>query len=397
MRRVARVMHRAVGAPRTTFRVSVCVLLLASFASGDDLSRLPLLKDYEAMRVGSTDPTGANDDGNSENKIKSGEERVLAELAGPGVISHIWITIASREHYHLKKIVLRMYWDGSETPAVEAPIGDFFGLGLGEYVNFQSGPISVGSQRALNCFFRMPFRRSARITVSNEGEQEISAFYYNVDWEKHASLPDEIGYFHAEYRQETPTRGWTDDWKYNGDDKVDERKNQDAAGNYVFVEAEGRGHLVGVFHSIIQNQGDWWGEGDEMIFIDDRDKPRIVGTGSEDYYLGAWCYGGCGLNPFGDARPYTFAYQRYGNPMNGGDMRGAKWTVYRLHTDSPIPFKSYLRATIEHGHANHRSDNFYTVAYWYQTGEHRLRKPLPPVEKRVPRLHNVEGPTAGRP
>ncbi len=111
--------------------------------------------------------------------------------------------------------------------------------------------------------------------------------------------------------------------------------------------------------------------------------PGIIGTGSEDYYLGAWCYGGCGINPFGGTRP-TFAYARYGNPMNGGDDRGAKWMVYRFHSDSPIAFQQNIKVTIEHGHANHRSDNFFTVAYWYQTEPHKTFPPLPLVAERIP-------------
>ena len=124
--------------------------------------------------------------------------------------------------------------------------------------------------------------------------------------------------------------------------------------------------------------------------------PQIVGTGSEDYYLGAWCYGGCGINPFGGTRP-TFAYQRYGNPMSGGDDRGAKWMVYRFHSDSPIPFNKSIRVTIESGHANHRADNFYTVAYWYQSEPHGPFPALPPVEQRIPRQRDTGGPTMGKP
>jgi hypothetical protein len=378
----------------------ICLIALAGLvvrAQGrDELSQLPFLKSYTQERISSYDRTGANDDGNWKNPIKAGEMRTIGEAQGPGIITHMWFTIATPEHYHLKKIVLRIYWDGEQLPAVESPIGDFFGLGLGEYFMYESGPLSIGSQKALNCYFPMPFRRSARITITNEGEQPIRAFYYNIDWQKHRSLPEEIAYFHAEYRQMTPTPGWTSDWKLNADKKVNDHPNADGAKNYVILETEGRGHFVGVTHNILQNQGDWWGEGDEMLFIDDKTKPHIIGTGSEDYYLGAWCYGNCGISPFGSVYP-TFAYKNYGNPVNGGDSRGAKWMVYRFHTDSPIPFEKYFKMTIEHGHANHRSDNFSTVAYWYQQGAHRLRKPLPPVAERIPRMVNVEGPTIGKP
>ena len=361
-----------------------------------EIKSLPSLKNYTVHRASSFDRTGANDDGNWKNRIKAGETRAIAELEGPGVITHIWITISTQEQHHLKKIVLRMYWDGEENPSVESPVGDFFGLGLGEYFLYESAPLSVGSQKALNCFFPMPFRRSARITVTNEGEIPVGAFYYNIDYQKHASLPANLAYFHAQYRQAAPNKAWTTDWRRNGDDKVNNNENLRGEGNYVILEAEGRGHYVGVTHSILQNQGDWWGEGDEMIFIDGVTSPQITGTGSEDYYLGAWCYGGCGINPFGGTRP-TFAYQRYGNPMNGGDDRGAKWMVYRFHTDSPITFEKSIKATIESGHANHRSDNFYTVAYWYQTEPHKPFAPLPAVDDRIPRQVDTGGPTMGKP
>lgn len=353
------------------------------------------VRDYSSERISSYDATGANDDGNWKNKIKPGDTRTIGEVAGPGIIKHIWITIASNEPHHLKKIVLRMYWDGEKTPSVEAPIGDFFGLGLGKYFLYESKFLSVGSQRALNSSFEMPFKKAAKITVTNEGEQAIDAFYYNIDWEKHKSLPENVAYFHAQYRQATPAKGWTTNWKYNGDPEINNKENVSGEGNYVILEAEGKGHFIGVTHSIIQNQGDWWGEGDEMIFIDGSQKPQIHGTGAEDYYLGAWCYGGCGISPFGHAQP-TFAYSEYGNPQNGGDDRGAQWTVYRYHSESPVVFNKSIKMTIEHGHANHRSDNYYTVAYWYQLEPHAPFPALPPVKERIPALVNTEGPTIGK-
>ena len=377
-------------------RLVPTALALTAILAGDDLSRLPYPKNYTSHRESSYDRGGGNDDGNWRDPIKKGETRKIAEMEGPGIIKHIWFTIATKETYHLKKIVLRIYWDGQSLPAVEAPVGDFFGLGLGEYFLYEAGPLSVGSQKALNCYFPMPFRKSARIVIENQGDEPVTAFYYNIDWEKHRSLAADVAYFHAEYRQATPNAGWTANWKRNGDPEVNDRPNRNGKSNYVILETEGKGHYVGVTHGILQNQGDWWGEGDDMMFIDDREKPRIIGTGSEDYYLGAWCYGNCGINPFGSSYP-TFAYQRYGNPVNGGDNRGARWMVYRFHTDSPVAFENYFKMTIEHGHANHRSDNFYTVGYWYQQGMHKLRKPLPPVQERIPRMFNTDGPTMGKP
>ncbi len=376
--------------------VMLCVSLGMQSLAAQDLSALPAKKNYTQQRLSSVDPTGANDDGDRAHPIKPGETRTLGTLTGPGIITHLWFTIDSPEAYHLKKLVLRMYWDGEVTPAIECPIGDFFGLGLGEYFTYESAPLSVGSQKALNAFFPMPFQKSARITITNDGEQPTRAFYYNIDWQKHTTLSKDLYYFYAEYRQAQPAQGWTDDWKANRDAKVNNAVNLDGKSNYVILQAEGPGHYVGVTQSILQNQGDWWGEGDDMMFIDDDTKPAITGTGSEDYYLGAWCYGNCGINPFGSNHP-TFAYQSYGNPLNGGDDRGARWTVYRFHLDSPVPFTKSFKMTIEHGSANHRSDNFYTVAYWYQQGPHHARPPLPPVADRIPRMINTGGPTMGRP
>ena len=352
-------------------------------------------RNYSSQRISSYDTSGANDDGDRKNPVNPGQTKEMGTVTGPGIIKHIWITIASAEHNHLKKLILRIYWDGNSKPSVEAPVGDFFGLGLGKYFTYQSQYISVGSQKALNCSFVMPFKKSARITITNEGERPTTAFYYNIDWEKHAALPENAMYFHAQYRQAVPTPGWTADWKLNGDANVNTKLNKGGEGNYVIMEAKGKGIFLGVTHSILQNQGDWWGEGDEMIFIDGDKTPTITGTGAEDYYFGAWCYGGCGLNPFGNTKP-TFSYPDYGNPLNGGDDRGAEWMVYRFHTVSPVVFNSAIKMTIEHGHANHRSDTYYTVGYWYQTEPYTDFPPLPQVQDRIPRMVNTEGPTIGR-
>jgi hypothetical protein len=345
----------------------------------DLLSRLPEPHDYVLKRISSYDRSGGNDD---SRRIPAGETLTLFDEPGPGSITHIWITINSPEQYHLKKLVLRMYWDDEATPSVETPIGDFFGLGLGDYFQYQSLPLAVGSTKALNSFFPMPFAKRGKITVTNEGEQAVDSFYYNIDYRALPKpLPADTLYFHAQYRQCTPCQGWTHDWQSNGDAKVDKKSNLDGAGNYVFMDAAGRGHFVGVTQSIFQNQDDWWGEGDDMIFIDGEKTPSIVGTGSEDYYLGAWGFSGTPTN-----------YLLFGNPVFGGFEAGGRSTVYRFHLDSPIPFTKSIKVTIEHGHANHRSDNFFSVAYWYQTEPHAPFPTLPPVDSRLPRIYPTGGP-----
>ena len=350
----------------------------AQSPASSSLSGLTVSHDYVQKRVSSYDRSGGNAD---FRQIAPGETLTLLDEAGPGTITHIWITIATDEQFHLKKLVLRMYWDGEESPSVEAPIGDFFGLGNGEYFRYESAVLAVASDKALNSFFPMPFQKHGRITVTNEGEEKVGAFYFNIDYQAHAKpLPQDTLYFHAQYRQAYPAAGWTNQWHSNADPLVDAKKNLAGEGNYVWLEAKGKGHFVGVTMSILQNQDNWWGEGDDMFFIDGEEKPSINGTGSEDYFLGAWGFG------------RSFSYATYGAPVVGSEFAGSRSSVYRFHLDSPIPFTKSLRATIEHGHANHRSDNYSSVAYWYQTEPHAAFPALPPEEQRIPRIHLVGGP-----
>ncbi len=334
---------------------------------------------YIQKRASSYDRAGGNEDAV---KIAPGATATLLDDVGPGIITHIWITIASPEQYHLKRLVLRMYWDDEAQPSVETPIGDFFGLGLGDYFQFESTPLAVAPDKALNSFFPMPFRKHARVTVTNEGAAEVDAFYFNIDYQAlPQALPPDTMYFHAQYRQAAPAKGWTNQWQSNGDPPINTKKNLDGENNYVWMEAIGEGHFVGVTMSVLQNQDGWWGEGDDMFFVDGEKRPSINGTGSEDYFLGAW--------DFGD---HSFSYALFGAPVKGAELAGSRSSVYRFHLDSPIPFTKSLRATIEHGHANHRSDNFYSVAYWYQKEPHAAFPILPTVDQRLPKLFSVGGP-----
>jgi len=346
----------------------------ADFAWQPDLTRQ---QSYVLHRISSADPTGANAD---RRVVEPGGATTVMDVDGPGTISHIWFTIADNEAYHLKRIVLRIYWDGEATPSVEAPIGDFFGLGLGAYHSWHSDMLSVGSIKALNSYFPMPFARHARITVTNEGAQPINSLYFNIDWRSQPVAPGAL-YFHAQYRQAQPNKGWTSDWKTNGQPSINTKPNLTGADNYVWMDAVGHGQFVGVTMSVLQNQDGWWGEGDDMFFIDGATMPTITGTGSEDYFLGAWDFGG-----------EPFSYGLYGAPVVGAEAAGSRSSVYRFHLDAPIPFAKSFKATIEHGHANVRSDNFYSVAYWYQAEPHAPFPRLPPVIERLPVLEPVGGP-----
>ncbi len=351
----------------------VAALMLAAplFAQHSDiysdwLSQLPEPHNYVLKRVSSYDRTGGNAD---SRRVVPGQSFTVFDEPGPGVITHVWFTIADPEMYHLKKIVLRMYWDGEAEPSVETPIGDFFGLGLGDYFMYESAPLAVGANKALNSFFPMPFAKHARITVTNEGKDPIYALYFNIDYRAYSKpLPEGTLYFHAQYRQCAPCRAVESDGK-----------NLDGKDNYVWMTARGRGQFVGVTMSALENADGWWGEGDDMFFVDGEKLPSINGTGTEDYFLGAWDFGG---------KP--FDYELFGAPVVGPERAGSRWSVYRFHLDSPITFTKSLRATIEHGTANNRGDNFYSVAYWYQTLPHAAFPPLPPVEDRVPRLHPAQ-------
>ena len=368
------------------FFLTLAVLASASLSAAQScvdttapLTAITQAHDYVQKRSSSYDRSGGNAD---YRPLAPGETLTVLDDSGPGLITHLWFTIASDEQFHLKKLVLRMFWDSESSPSVETPIGDFFGLGLGEYFLYQSMPLSVAPDKALNSFFVMPFQKHARITVSNEGSKKVDALYYNIDYRSCAKpLPVDTLYFHSQYRQATPNRGWTSEWRDNGDPKVDKKANLNGEDNYVWMEATGRGQFAGVTMSVFQNQDYWWGEGDDMFFVDGEKTPSINGTGSEDYFLGAWDFG-----------THSFSYPLFGAHIVGEERAGGHSSLYRFHLDSPITFTKSFKATIEHGHANHRSDNFYSVAYWYQTEPHSPFPALPAVEDRLPRLRATGGP-----
>ncbi|HET6204535.1 MAG TPA: glycoside hydrolase family 172 protein [Planctomycetota bacterium] len=307
------------------------------------------LRDYETVRVSSSDSTGGNGDAR---RIEPGEELELARFEGPGCITHLWFTIAMNEEGYLKKLVLRAWWDGEDTPSIEAPVGDFFGLGHGGDKRYfhSSAFFAVAPQLGLNCFLPMPFAKSARLTVRNEGKTRCHAFYFYVDAARLPSLPEDAAYLHAQYRQQYPCKPGED---------------------YVFAEASGRGHLLGVHLAVEQTAHGWWGEGDDRITIDGNESGRLLGTGTEDYFCGAWNFRAVFSSPY------------LGSPRLEEDRRGCRHAVYRFHATDPIPFRTSLRYACEHGHGNDRSDNWSSAAFWYQVEPHAPFPPLPPAEERL--------------
>jgi hypothetical protein len=323
-------------------------------------------QEYKSLKQSSYDVTGGNSD---RWPIPAGETKEVFNQKGPGIISHIWYTIAAPSQTHLKELVMRIYWDGNEKPSVECPIGDFFGLNLGQYVIYESAFTACSPGRSLNCYFAMPYRTSARITVTNEGSTPVNSFYSNIDFMTVPALPADALYFHAQYRQASPcvaVKGV--------------QKNPDGKLNYVLTETKGRGHLMGCTLGVLLNANGWMGEGDDMIFIDDPSMPAIIGTGSEDYFLGSWNFGGRdGAIPFG--------HRFYGAPLIVMPERtGGRYCCYRWHGDNPVTFTKYLKYTLEHGHANDRGDNWFSAAYWYQDKPYTDFPALPPVADRIPQV-----------
>jgi Protein of unknown function (DUF2961) len=352
--------------------------------TSEDLFGPARLRSYQARRSSSWDRTGGNNDAV---RVDAGKEAILLDVKGAGVVTHLWFTIDSPDPMHLKNLVLRAWWDGESAPSIEVPIGDFFGLGLGEYYTYQSELTVVAPIKALNSYFKMPFASAARLSVTNEGKIRTDSLYFAVDYVTLAELPADLGRFHAQYRQATPCKGSTDDWTNEYAPAVNDIKNLNGEGNYVFLEATGKGHFVGVTHAVLQNQDQWFGEGDDMIFIDGDTLPTINGTGTEDYYNGAWDFGGTAFANLHQGAPYMIDPERI----------GGRYCLYRWHTESPITFEKSIRVTMEHGHGNCRSDNFYSAAFWYQTEPHAAFPELPLPPARVPKVLRVGGAGAAAP
>lgn len=336
-------------------------VVFAQLDPGNPLSGLEKLKDFKTMRASSSDPDWRNGNGDCR-WIPPGGSLVLADLKGPGEIVHFWCTIADQEPFYSRLLTLRIYWDGETNASVQCPIGDFFGIGMGVDKPFTSLPVRVSSDgRGRNCYWPMPFRKSARIVVTNDGKKPCDAFYYYVDWQKLPSLPDDSAYFHAMYRQEFPCV---------------------MGQNYLIADIKGRGQYVGTVLSVYLTSPGWFGEGDDFFFIDGEKEPSLRGTGTEDYFCDGW-----GFRE--QAGPF------YGTPLWEGYDTGDRGSAYRWHIADPVTFTKSLRVEIEHKGGQdfpdgtstgfiERDDLFSSVAFWYQIGPHAPYPPLPPGPERLP-------------
>jgi len=356
----------------------------------DDITRITGAR---TGRCSSWDTSGRNGDAW---RIEPGETRVLADIEGPGKITHIWMTQGA----HYRECLLKITWDNARSPSVLVPLGDFFGLGHGIVNSYQSALFTastasnnrMGGGCALNCYAPMPFRERAVVELVNESK-EVHGQYFYVDYEAYDEAPDDgSGYFHAEFRRTNPFGGWEEQVTSQGRQpktgNVINKERQAWDNNYVILETRGRGHYIGCNLSITNFHKGWWGEGDDMIWVDGyKWPPDLHGTGSEDYFNQAW---GMQDNAFlrnGSSifeGGTTLAYSS--SPWD----EGAYQTSYVFHLENPVRFQREIKVTIEHGHGNNLNNEASSVGYWYADKPTRAIKP-PPVSKRMPVLRDNQG------
>lgn len=359
--------------------------------NGFDLTRpLP----FKARRSSSYDRTGDNGD---SIEVMPGEKLTMLEVTAAGEIHHIWMAVeAPDEPYYLRRNLIRMYWDGESTPSVECPLGDFFGLGHSRSYTHSNACFATsvndeerqGEGVSMNCFVPMPFKKSARIEFFNDQSTPLRVYFY-VDWAEYREMPDDIFTFHASWRRENPV---TLPDNAEGDPlfaEMKEGRNLTDKYNYLLLYAKGCGNFLGVNMSIDNIGGEWYGEGDDMFFIDREDcsrecggawPPDLHGTGTEDYFCHAWGMQSTHNDYCGEAWCEDKFFLRAHN-CNG------KVCLFRFHIADPIPFEENIRVSIEHGHANDRSDDYASTAYWYQAEPHSEEsyEALPSSDERLPR------------
>jgi hypothetical protein len=377
---------------------------------------LARIRDARSGRASSWDQRGRNQDNWI---IGPGETRVIADLDGPGAITHIWMTQFCRRTLgpglidpiaggqaapvleihpalgntweeadpdYYRKVLLRVTYDGADTPAILVPLGDFFGVGHSMPANYASAFFTVtakpdemlrfGGSASLNSYLPMPFREHVTVELVNENDVPYGQ-YFHVDYELYRQpLPDDVAYLHASWRRSDPCPGWGPDLQVNSPET--NVTNLSADHNYLVLETEGTGHYVGMNLSVFHRQGSWWGEGDDMMVIDDDTwPPSLHGTGTEDYFNHAW----------GMQRQ---AYPWHGAIIHEGDVPGYA-VSYRFHGPDPVHFQRRIRVTIEHGHANHLADDWSSTAYWYQLPP-SPRASILPVAQRLPHRAIAGGP-----
>jgi hypothetical protein len=322
----------------------------------------PFIISGKQFQLSSFDLTGGNND---RIPIKANEKIQIADIKGEGLISRIWVTIDSRDPDYLRKILIRMYWDDESHPSVEVPIGDFFGSPfqykhhLPKYLGMSSG--------GFYSYFPMAFKYGARIEIENQSEEEVYAFYYQINYYSldKGSMPDEMPYFHAYWNRDIRT---------------------DYPENYIALEAEGKGFFVGLnFNGQPYDGRLFYLEGDEMIYVDGETAPSIHGTGLEDYFTSGWYF-----------KDGEFSASFHGLTLL--DQGTGRVTAYRHHIPDAIPFNKSIQVSLEHGHGNKEVIDLSTTSFWYQSEPHQVFPEILSAGQRMPLRrplpHGIIKPTA---
>lgn len=288
--------------------------------------------------------------------INAGETFTIAEMDGPGAVQHIWMTPTGNWQFS----IIRFYWDDEKTPSIEAPIGAFFGMAWNQYAQLNSLAVTVNPGSAFNCFWKMPFRKKCKITVQNIDTEPMN-LYYQVDYTL-TEVGNDEGYFHAQYRRSNPNKGSL---------------------HTILDGVKGKGQYVGTFMAVGVNNNGWWGEGEIKFFMDgDKDYATIVGTGTEDYFLGSYNFENRATHQY---QEFSTAYTGLHQVIRPDGMYNSqqRFGLYRWHIMDPVRFDSDLKVTIQDlgwrsgGRYLPQQSDIITVAYWYQREPHAPFPALP--------------------
>ncbi|MBO8166716.1 MAG: DUF2961 domain-containing protein [Kosmotoga sp.] len=273
--------------------------------------------------------------------LKAKEITELANIEGPGVIRHIWLTVDPKAY---RATILRFYWDNEKSPSIEVPLGDFFANVHGLRFNVNSMMVSVNPSGGFNCYWPMPFQKRARITIENLLEEDIKGFFYQINYGL-IEIEENAAYLHAKWNRSVTTREYPE--------------------HVILDHVSGEGHYVGTVVGWTQMSNGWWGEGEVKFFIDGEENPSICTTGTEDYFGGAWCFGETFSAPFCG---YPLWQKKEGEVPRHG--------LYRWHIPDPIRFKKSIRVTLQalgwwpNGTYQPLTDDISSVAFWYQKEPH---------------------------
>ncbi|WP_343303499.1 glycoside hydrolase family 172 protein [Chitinophaga niabensis] len=331
------------------------IIMICSCSSlyAQEMTDLSIIQQQvKSKRISSYDRSGDNHD--NLQHIKHGEKRVIFDVKGTGIIKHIWMTMGPEPAVLSRNdIIIRMYWDGQEYPSVESPIGPFFGQGWNETYLFTSAPLVAAPMDGMGLvsYFAMPFQKGGKVEIENQSGREINTLYFYIDYVEMKQLPQHAGRFHAWYNKQLTASVDSienEHWMFGPG-----KPNKTGKDNYLIANIKGKGHFVGVNYYVHSPTPYWYGEGDDMIFVDDN---ILYGTGTEDYFNTSW---GAPKTPY--ATPY-FGYARVNNDI--GFL--GRTHIYRFNIADPIHFDSLFRFTIEHGSMNVLTLDLASVAYWYQ-------------------------------